>query len=261
MGDIILAGGIETIGTYQPIQLYAGEATNGRTTQGTVAAGQKLGKLNARGETYLFAVVALVGGLLVAWDPLAGGAAADNATGTMTFANAVPADGDTVTIDGRVFTFRTVADDAYEVARGATVAESAANLRDAVNLHRDDFPSGILITASSAAGVTTIKAPGTAGNAITLAKTFATGANGTVSGATLSGGDQDTATLGGAAKPYGILPHALDTSASGYNAAVDSPVFIGGEYNFEALDLPAGTTYAEIKAAFARTDINIQRLL
>lgn len=259
MGDIILAGGIETIGTYEPIQLYAGEATNGRTTQGTVAAGQKLGKLNLRGETYRFAVVALVAGLLVAWDPLAGGTAADMATGTLTLSTAVPADGDTVTIDGRAFTFRTVADDPYEVARGTTIAEAAANLRDAVNLHRNDFATQP-VTASSAAGVVTFKSAGAAGNAITLAKVFATGANGTVSGATLSGGDTDTAELGGAAKPYGILPHALDTSATGYNAAVDSPVFIGGEYNFDALDLPVGTTYAEIKAAFARTDINIQRL-
>ncbi len=260
MGDMILAGGIETIGTFTPIQLYAGESNNGRTTQGLVAAGQKLGALNARNETYLFAVVALVAGKLVAWDPLAGGVAADNATGTMTFSTAVPADGDTVTIDSKVFTFRTTPDEAYEVARGATIAESAANLRDAINLHRNDFPTQP-VTASSAAGVTTIKSAGAAGNAITLAKTFATGANGTVSGATLSGGDTDTAELGGAAKPYGILPHYLDTTSTGYNADVMSPVLIGGDYNFDALFLPAGTTYGEIKAAFARTDINIQRLL
>lgn len=64
MGDKILAGGIETIGTFEPIQLYAGEKQV-VTTQGVVAAGNKIGKLNARDETYKFGLVAEVGGKLV----------------------------------------------------------------------------------------------------------------------------------------------------------------------------------------------------
>jgi hypothetical protein len=257
MGDIILAGGIEVIGTYEPIQLYAGEGANGRTTQGTVAAGQILGKLNARGETYKFPVVALVAGLLVAWDPTSGGALADYYTGTLTIANAVPAAGDTLTLDGTVFTFRAVpdADEPLDVGVGTTVTEAAVNLRNAVNAYRNEFANDPII-ASNAAGVVTFKGV----TAASLAKVFATGANGVVSGAALAGGDTDAAEAGGAARPIGILPHALDTSATGYNAAVDSPYFFGGDYNFDALDLPVGTTYAEIKAAFARTDINIQKL-
>lgn len=44
-----------------------------------------------------------------------------------------PTDGDTVTIKGVVFTFRTTADEAGEVARGANVAAAQANLRAAIN--------------------------------------------------------------------------------------------------------------------------------
>jgi hypothetical protein len=257
MGDVILAGGIETVGSWEPIQLYAGESTNGRTTQGTVGAGQVLGKLNARNETFKFPVVALVGGLLVAWDPLSSGQVADYFTGTLTIANAIPANNDTVTVNGTTFTFKTVpdADEPLEVFVGTTVTEAAVNLRKAVNAYRNEFANPP-VTATNAAGVVTFRAL----SAVALAKVFATGANGTVSGAALAGGDIDAAEFGGAARPYGILPHALDTSATGYNAAVDSPVLIGGDYNFDALDLPLGTTYAEIKAAFARTDINIQQL-
>lgn len=258
MGDRILAGGIDVVGNFEPIQLYAGEAgVNGLTTQGTVAAGQVLGLLNTREETYRFPVVSLVDGKLVAWDPLSGGSVADYYTGTMTIANAVPANGDTVTIDGTVFTFRTTPDEdePRDVPIGTTVTEAAVNLRNAINLYRNDFANNPII-ATNAAGVVTIKGV----TAASLAKVFATGANGTVSGANLASGDIDTATVGGAALPYGILPHAIDTSATGYNADTDSPVLIGGVFNFEALHLPAGTTYLEIKAAFARSGITIQRL-
>lgn len=68
---------------------------------------------------------------------------------------------------------------------------------------------------------------------------------------------EDTA---GAEIPVGILPHALDTTATGYNADVDTPYFVEGVFNFEALSVPTGTTYAETKAAFARTGITIQML-
>lgn len=64
----------------------------------------------------------------------------------------------------------------------------------------------------------------------------------------------------GSEVPYGVLPHALDTSATGYNAAVDSPVIVEGVLNFEALD--TAETYADLKAAFAAagSGIIIQKL-
>lgn len=255
-----LAGGINIEGTFEPIQLWAGEP-NGQTTQGIAAAGHVFGQKNARGETYKFPVVALVGGLLVPWDPIAD---SDNpnayASGTVTFSTAVPTAGETVTIAGDVFTFAALADvnTPYEVAIGATLAETATNLKNAINAHRMDFGIALGVIASSSAGVVTVKSPGTAGNAVTLAEA---GTNIAVSGGTLSGGTDSDAEVGGARLPYGILPHALDTTADGYNATVETPVFISGHPSFDALDLPEGTTYQEIKAAFARSMINVQKLL
>lgn len=72
--------------------------------------------------------------------------------------------------------------------------------------------------------------------------------------------DGGGAGTGAAATPYGILPHALDASATGYNAAVDTPVIIEAVINFEALD--TAETYADLKAAFAAagSGIVIQKL-
>lgn len=254
-----LAHGVDTIGTFTPIQLWAGEP-NGQTTQGVAAEGYLFGKKNSRGETYKFPVVALVAGLLVPWNPLADSDAPNAwATGTVTFSTAVPTAGETVTINGDVFTFRALADvdQPYEVAIGATLTETATNLKNAINANRMNFgvPGGVI--ATSAAGVVTVKSPGTAGNAVSLAEA---GANIAVSGANLSGGTDSDAEAGGARVPYGILPHALDTTAEGYDDPVNTPVFISGHPNFDALDLPEGTTYQEIKAAFAGTTINVQKL-
>lgn len=261
MGDRILAHGLTSEGSFEPIQLWAGEP-NGQTTQGTCAAGHVFGALNARGETYKFPVVALVGGLLVPWNPLSDSDVPNAyASGTLTIANAVPAVNDKFTVNGEDIVFKAAADpDLFEVTIGGTITETAANLATFINEHRNDFGSTNPIIATSSAGVVTVKSAGTAGNAVTLAKTFATGANGSVSGANLTGGTDSDAETGGARQPYGILPHALDTTANGYNAAVDSPVFISGHPNFDALDLPEGTTYQEIKAAFAGTMINVQKL-
>lgn len=256
-----LAGGLNIEGTFTPIQLWAGEP-NGTTTQGTCAAGHVFGQKNARGETFKFPVVALVAGLLVPWNPLADSNVPNAyASGTVTFSVAVPTAGETVTINGEVITFRALADvnDPFEVAIGATLAETAANLATFINANRMAFnvEDGNGVIATSNAGVVTVKSAGTAGNAVTLAEA---GTNIAVSGGTLSGGTDSDAEAGGARVPYGVLPHALDTTAEGYNAPVDTPVFIGGHPNFDALDLPVGTTYQEIKAAFAGTMINVQRL-
>jgi len=256
-----LAGGLNLEGTFTPIQLWAGEP-NGQTTQGTCAAGHVFGLKNSRGETYKFPVVALVAGLLVPWNPLADSNVPDAyATGTITFSVAVPSEDETVTINGKVITFKVAADpDEDEVTIGATLTETAENLVAFINAHRMEFDveDGNGIIATNAAGVVTVKSAGVAGNAVTLAEA---GDNIAVSGATLSGGTDSDAEAGGARVPYGILPHALDTTADGYNAAVDTPVFISGHPSFDALHLPDGTTYQEVKAAFAGTMINVQKLL
>lgn len=114
---------------------------------------------------------------------LSGGA---NASATITFA-ALPTAGQTVTVNGVVFTTRTTTSslaNAREFFVGASVSECAANLAAAVASAMDANLADI--SAASAAGVVTLTAntPGTAGNAFTLTSTTAA----TLSGATFSGG-------------------------------------------------------------------------
>jgi hypothetical protein len=257
MADRILAG-YETVDSVTPVQLYAGEKQP-VTTQGVAAAGYVFGMMNAQGGTSKFPVVAEVGGELVPWNPLAdSNAPGAFATGTVTFSTAVPSANETVTINGEVITFKAAADpDEFEVTIGATLALTAAALAAFINEHRNEFGTDFPITATSSAGVVTVRAPGDAGEAVTLAEA---GANIAVSGGTLASGSDNDATPGGANLPVAILPHALDTTANGYNAAVDTPMFVEGVFNYEALDLPEGTTYAEIRAAFRRSGITIQKL-
>lgn len=111
------------------------------------------------------------------------------ATGSVTIATAVPADGDSVTVNGLAFTYRTAPALPRDVAIGATISAAAANLRDAINASVD--PKVVDLSATSAVGVVTITADtqGTWANAVTLAKV---GVNITVSGATLTGGANAT---------------------------------------------------------------------
>ena len=115
-------------------------------------------------------------------------------TGTLTIATAVPIAGDKFTIGGNDIVFSADGDGPMEVEIGGTITATAVNLANFIN----DTPS-LGVTASPAVGVVTLTAiaPGEVGNAITLAKTFATGANGTVSGATLTGGTDVTETITG----------------------------------------------------------------
>ena len=55
---------------------------------------------------------------------------------------------------------------------------------------------GVSADVAGAVVTLTANAPGAAGNAVTLAKTFVTAANGTVSGATMTGGTDATETVG-----------------------------------------------------------------
>lgn len=116
------------------------------------------------------------------------------ATGTLTIANAVPVAGDLFTIAGTDLVFSADGEGPLEVMIGGTIGDTRTNLVNKINDLTDAL--GVHATAGGA-GVTNIIAnlPGTAGNAITLAKTFVTGANGTVSGATLAGGTDVSETL------------------------------------------------------------------
>ena len=70
----------------------------------------------------------------------------------------------------------------------------------------------------------------------------------------------DDAAVDGSEVPYGILPHAIDNSAGA--TAVDTPVLIGGVFNFDKLTA-SGATYDALRAAFAlsgNNNIVIQKL-
>lgn len=119
------------------------------------------------------------------------------ATGTLTDATALPANGDTVTVNGKVYTFQTVLTEVDgNVKIGATVAATMINLRNAINRNNvgvagTDFAAATTahpsVTATSTATTVAVSAIvwGTPGNGIT---TTATGTAAVWGGATLSGG-------------------------------------------------------------------------
>lgn len=124
------------------------------------------------------------------------------ASGTITLSG-IPSDGDTFTINGTVYTFKTsLTPTAGQVLIGSSTAIAAANLFKAMtggDVAGTNYASGTTAIAStvypsvpSSANVITItyKTTGTAGNSFTLAKS---GTNLAVSGATLSGGSAGTA--------------------------------------------------------------------
>lgn len=118
------------------------------------------------------------------------------AGGTLTSDATAPADGDTVTIDGSVYTFKTaLTATANQVLIGGTAATALANLKKAINLAGvagTDYGTGTAVHPTVSAGTltsttlqVTAKTSGTAGNAIA---TTETSAHLSWSAATLAGG-------------------------------------------------------------------------
>ena len=134
------------------------------------------------------------------------------ATGTITLATAQPTDGDTVTLNGVTFTFKTalVPGAANQVLIGASLTTAAANLAAAINSNID--PNVNEAQAVAATGVVTLTAVdyGALYNAYTLTKQFATSGNCTLSGATLTGGVDPT--VEGVSVPTGVGLSLLATA-------------------------------------------------
>lgn len=231
--DKALAGGLNVEGTFVPDQLYAGESDI-VTTQGVLAKGIAFQR---------YQVVTEAGGLLRPYDK------EGRASGTLTFSGVGTA-ADTITINGVVITLRAAADPALdEVTIGGTAGATAANLAAFVNNNAARL--GVIATVTGA--VVTLKAiePGVDGNDITTAEA---GTNTAFGAATLTGGNA-------LSRPFGVLPHAVDTTVAGTNAATDSPVIIGGPLNFDVL-VADGATYDELREAFmfGNSKIVIQKL-
>lgn len=194
----------------------------------------------------LYSVIAIIGGVLsMAGAP---GVAQGAATGTITFSSAAPADNDTVTINGVVYTFKTALTSggtARQVLAGANVTAAATNLVAAImgtagegTTYGNGTDPDANVSASNSAGVVTVFArdPGDEGNAISLAKS---GTNIAVSGANLTGGSDDADAL-----PFGILAAPV-VMTNGQE--MDIPVYREGEWDMDQLVWGAGWNTDEQK--------------
>lgn len=227
----MLAAGITPEDGYTPFQLFAGEKqpVSDQITTGASALVQFQTYAKDRN------------GFAIPFNPDAG-----RATGTITFA-AQPTAADTLTIAGVVITFVSAITDATsQVLIGASTTLTAANLRTFVNAHS----ATLGVTAQAAANtVVTVEAVADdeEGNAVTLAKS---GTNPTLSGATLTGGGEQSA-----GDLAGITAQPIAANSNG-------PSFVEGIFNHEALVWPASlTTLAQRKLATQGTGIEVRRLL
>jgi hypothetical protein len=252
------AAGVTVIGRFDQFDLYAGEKDI-VTSQAQVASGVAVPQ---------FAVLSMnTDGTIAPWD----GSEFGYATGSITLTSN-PSASDTVTINGVVITFVASGATGAQVNIGTAAADTATNLAALINGVPDSVDpdtsmpvygteplAGVGVTAqidgSNAAELDLASiAPGTAGNAITLATSDA--GKITVSGATLSGGAAETDT--NAVRAIGIAAQPAAAATPG----VYIPYFTGGIFNHEVLVWPAAvSTLAQRKRAFAGTDIGIGQLL
>lgn len=109
------------------------------------------------------------------------------ATGTLSFTPpAAPLDGDTLTINGAVFTFKDTPTTVYHIQRDTNRVTQAANTATTLNASVDPLVSVATYDSGGTITVTiTYDTTGIAGNAFTLAKS---GVKPVLSGATLTGG-------------------------------------------------------------------------
>lgn len=189
----ILQGGILSV-AQQAIALF-NQITNGGfsvTVDGTV---HNLTGLNLSLAANLNAVAstiqaALSGAATCVWNgshfliTSATTGAGVEASGTISLTGQ-PSDGDTVTVNGTVVTFKTVVAGANQVLIGASAQQSAVNLCTFLQTSTDVNIGAATYSVSAQVVTVTYLTVGTAGNAFTLAKV---GVNLTVSGATLTGG-------------------------------------------------------------------------
>lgn len=112
--------------------------------------------------------------------------AGDAATGTITF-SAQPAPDSTITINGVAFTFKASGASGNQINIGADLATTIGNIVTKLNGSADTAVDDATYSGSATVLTITNDTAGVAGNTFTLAA--GTGSNGTVSGATLAGGN------------------------------------------------------------------------
>lgn len=114
-----------------------------------------------------------------------GATAGVQATGALTVA-AVPANNETIAVNGVTFTFKSSASTSTEIQIGLTEAATATNMATTLNASANASITVATYSADDNDVLITYDAGGTDGNAYTLADS--SGANVTRSGATLTGG-------------------------------------------------------------------------
>lgn len=166
-------------------------------------------------------------------------------TGTITFSTAVPAPADKVTIGGQDIVFVAADPEGMEVLIAATIAAQATALANFIN----DLSMSLGVTATVVGAVVTLHAntPGAGGNAITLAKTAATPANITVSGATLAGGTSTTETVSNVERGRWYQLGVTDEMPQGVNH-IGSVVITGVDADSYTVDADAGRIFVKPEA-------------
>lgn len=157
----------------------------GKTTINEYIMGREVTVKVPLAETTLDNLVAIMPGAQLISDAIA-------ATGSITVAT-VPTNGQTILVNGRTVTFKTVPAGDLDVLIGANVAATAANLAATLNTSVDTVVSAATYTANAAVVAVAYDARGVAGNSFSLA-TGTAGAAVTVSGANLTGGTAGTTT-------------------------------------------------------------------
>lgn len=180
------------------------------------------------------------------------------ATGSVNLTAGNAADGDTFTINGKVFTFQTTLTNVDgNVLIGASASASATNLKNAIlgtgGTPGTDYAAATVthttVSASVATTTVTITAltAGSGGNAYTLAKS---GANLAVSAATLSGGTD---------KQSGSYNTALGTNAMYYARTASQNMAVGAFalQNFLAGSSNLAIGYSSLLAALGGSNVGL----
>jgi hypothetical protein len=134
----------------------------GKTTVDEVIMSRDVTAKVPLAETTLENLVAIMPGAVL---NQSGGAAA---TGSLTVAT-IPVDGDTVTVNGTVFTFKTASPVGNQVLIGGTVAATATNLKTVLAASAVANVAVATYTVSGAVVTAAYKLQGVLGNAFTLA--------------------------------------------------------------------------------------------
>jgi hypothetical protein len=244
-----IAGNGDLNSSFLPFQLWAGDhpITTGNETYAMFGRLKPYTVMGRRAD-----------GKLVPWVPAdvdtGGGVAAKGSVGL----TGLPAVGDNFTIGGVeiVFIANGTAPVGNQVPIGATFAATAEALAAFIYDNQAEFS---VIPDYTGAGVVPLiaDAAGTAGNAITLAKS---GANLTISGATLAGGSATAAEPAPESRICCVSATPMDTTAGDVQGAV----YYSGCFNYQALAWPvewvATATLAMMKAAMDATKLSCDAL-